>query len=170
MSIKTIIRLNKPKYNKKDFSKSGFVHHDLFFPDGTCPTDKIIKRFFCIMEEANGAVAIHCKAGLGRTGTLIGLYLMREFGMCAADCIAWLRIFRPGSVLGRQQRFLLEMQNMCFGVKRGKNGERDRVRVLSEIFMRSLKASKGLKKVKGFGGVKDQGNFLLNRKFIQKLE
>ncbi len=52
---------------------------------------------------------MHCKAGLGRTGTLIACYMMKHFQMTAAECIAWLRIVRPGSVIGPQQVLLAVM-------------------------------------------------------------
>jgi len=55
-----------------------------------------------ISEAEPGALAIHCKAGLGRTGTLIGLYAMKHFKFPAADFIGWIRIARPGSILGPQ--------------------------------------------------------------------
>ena len=47
-----------------------------------------------------------CVAGLGRTGTLIGCYLMKHYEMSAAETIAWIRIARPGSVLGPQQHYM----------------------------------------------------------------
>lgn len=47
-------------------------------------------------------------AGLGRTGTLIGCYLMKHYRFTAAEAIAWIRICRPGSIIGPQQNFLEE--------------------------------------------------------------
>ena len=45
-------------------------------------------------------------AGLGRTGSLIGCYMMKHFRFTAAEIIAWLRICRPGSIIGGQQQWL----------------------------------------------------------------
>jgi cell division cycle 14 len=61
-----------------------------------------VDEFLKISEAEPGALAIHCKAGLGRTGTLIGLYAMKHFKFPAADFIGWIRIARPGSILGPQ--------------------------------------------------------------------
>ncbi|KAF3834604.1 hypothetical protein F7725_027162 [Dissostichus mawsoni] len=36
-------------------------------------------------------------AGLGRTGSLIGCYLMKHYRFTAAEAIAWIRVCRPGS-------------------------------------------------------------------------
>ncbi|XP_068093758.1 dual specificity protein phosphatase CDC14B-like isoform X8 [Hyperolius riggenbachi] len=49
-------------------------------------------------------------AGLGRTGTLIACYIMKHYRMTAAEAIAWIRICRPGSVIGPQQHFLVDKQ------------------------------------------------------------
>ena len=69
----------------------------------------------CENEHAQGgALAVHCKAGLGRTGTLQSLYLMKHYGMTTPELIGWLRLCRPGSVIGPQQNFLQDMEKRMF--------------------------------------------------------
>ncbi|XP_017786817.1 PREDICTED: dual specificity protein phosphatase CDC14A isoform X2 [Nicrophorus vespilloides] len=104
--VTTIIRLNKKIYDSNKFVNAGFEHYDLYFLDGSTPTDKILHDFMNICERAPGAVAVHCKAGLGRTGTLIGCYLMKHYKFAAKEAVAWIRMCRPGSVISHQQVWL----------------------------------------------------------------
>lgn len=48
-------------YDAKRFTDMGFEHHDLFFVDGSTPNDSIVRKFLNICENANGAIAVHCK-------------------------------------------------------------------------------------------------------------
>ena len=111
MGVKVVIRLNNKTYDETDFVKNGIKHHDLYFADGSVPSVDIVKQFLEIAESTNGALAIHCKAGLGRTGTLIGCYAMKHFYFPAADFIGYIRIARPGSILGPQQNYLIENES-----------------------------------------------------------
>lgn len=113
--IKTVIRLNNKTYEEKQFTESGIKHFDLYFPDGSCPSNEIIERFIQIVESENSGIAVHCKAGLGRTGTLIGCYAIKKFRFPARDFIGWCRICRPGSILGPQQQFLIEYEKKILG-------------------------------------------------------
>jgi protein-tyrosine phosphatase len=108
--ISAIIRLNKRLYDRRRFTEGGFRHHELFFPDGACPTPAIVDRFCALVEAEPGVVAVHCKAGLGRTGVLIGLYIMKHYGFSANETLGYLRIVRPGSVIGPQQHFLRDWE------------------------------------------------------------
>ena len=106
-NITSVVRLNKKMYDGQRFVDHGIQHHDLYFPDGTCPTDLILERFLEIAETETGALAVHCKAGLGRTGVLICCYMMKHHGFSAEEAMGWIRVARPGSVLGPQQHYLL---------------------------------------------------------------
>jgi cell division cycle 14 len=108
LGVSSVVRLNEPDtYDPATFERAGIKHHDLFFNDCTLPPDATVRRFLDIVDAAPGAVAVHCRAGLGRTGTLIALWLMRRAGFSAAAAIGWLRIVRPGCVIGPQQKYLL---------------------------------------------------------------
>ncbi|XP_063409936.1 dual specificity protein phosphatase CDC14A-like isoform X2 [Mytilus trossulus] len=130
-NVSTIVRLNKKIYDARRFTDAGFDHFDLFFTDGSCPTDNIVRQFIDLSENADGAIAVHCKAGLGRTGSLIACYMMKHYKFTAAECIAWCRTCRPGSVIGPQQNFLEEKQSWMWmqgDLHRAKSNDKDRTR------------------------------------------
>ena len=95
------------------FTRHGIKHYDLFFIDGSTPPDNILKSFLEICEEVikEGAIAVHCKAGLGRTGSLIGCFLMKHYLFTATEAIGWIRVCRPGSIIGPQQSWMLKQQD-----------------------------------------------------------
>lgn len=106
-NVTAIIRLNDHEYSRSEFTNYGFSHQDLIFPDGHAPDSTTAKRFIKFVDDAEGAVAVHCFAGIGRTGTLIAAYLMARYDFSPHMAIAWTRICRPGSVIGEQQDWLL---------------------------------------------------------------
>ncbi|KAJ3415103.1 Dual specificity protein phosphatase cdc14a [Chytridiales sp. JEL 0842] len=108
--VTTLVRLNNKLYDRQKFLQNGIDHVDLYFPDGTTPPDSILKRFLDLCESTKGVIAVHCKAGLGRTGTLIAAFLMKHYKFSASEVIGLLRVLRPGSVVGPQQNYLQSMQ------------------------------------------------------------
>ncbi|KAI4494087.1 hypothetical protein M0802_009241 [Mischocyttarus mexicanus] len=105
-NVVAVVRLNKKTYDSNSFTKAGISHYDMFMPDGTVPPKRILYKFLKLVETTNGAIAVHCKAGLGRTGSLIAAYLIKHYTMTAREAIAWTRICRTGSVIGHQQAWL----------------------------------------------------------------
>ena len=112
MGVALVVRLNKKNYEESDFINAGIKHLDQFYLDGSCPPMKILQRVLKAFEAVpeDKAFAVHCKAGLGRTGTCIGAFMMKHYRLTAPEVIAWMRICRPGCVIGPQQQFLQDLE------------------------------------------------------------
>lgn len=64
------------RYDRRHFTDAGMDHTEMYFDDGTNPSDEIIREFIRVSDDVivqrKQRVAVHCRAGLGRTGVLIG--------------------------------------------------------------------------------------------------
>ncbi|KAM0564290.1 hypothetical protein ACHAPJ_000500 [Fusarium lateritium] len=109
-NIGLVVRLNSQLYSPSYFEALGIQHLDMIFDDGTCPSLPTVRKFIRLAHETisvrRKGIAVHCKAGLGRTGCLIGAYLIYRHGFTANEVIAFMRFMRPGMVVGPQQHWL----------------------------------------------------------------
>jgi cell division cycle 14 len=112
LGVSDVVQLNEEAYDTRALEEAGIAHHALVFPDCTEPPGPLVAAFLAVADAARGAVAVHCRAGLGRTGTLVAVWMMRSRGFTARAAMGWLRLVRPGSVIGAQQTFLCRVQSI----------------------------------------------------------
>ncbi|CAL8076560.1 unnamed protein product [Calicophoron daubneyi] len=87
-------------YDPSEFMKNGIYFYNFSWYDFSVGSlgsimDAVIVIQFALLQ---GKVAIHCHAGLGRTGVIIACYLIFNNRMSASEAINYVRHKRPGSV------------------------------------------------------------------------
>ena len=72
-NIKVVIRLNTELYDRNTFLDRGIDHMELYFDDGTNPTDEIVRTFIDVADriiEGGGVVAVHVSLRTPSTSSL----------------------------------------------------------------------------------------------------
>ena len=68
------------------------AHHRIAVRDVTCPSEEQIRRALDLIEEGSraGIVYLHCRGGCGRTGVVLGCYLVEQ-GLDAGEALERVR-------------------------------------------------------------------------------
>ena len=109
MGVSTVIRLNSLAYDPAPLQSAGIRCLHIDPGEDSIPQPAALLAFLDALASADGAVAVHCSEGLGSTGTLAAAHLMAAHGFSAREAMGWLRVVRPGSVVGAQQHWLCRL-------------------------------------------------------------
>jgi atypical dual specificity phosphatase len=99
-NIHLVISLCEDPPRRAWLNEAGLFSMHVPVEDMHPPTLKQIELCVTAIDKAHAkefAVAIHCGAGLGRTGTMLACYFVKK-GMTAPAAIAQVRRLRPGSI------------------------------------------------------------------------
>lgn len=112
LKVRTIVRLNDRLYDESTFTQNGLVHRDFVFEDGGVPSAELVRNFLNFCHHTPKPIVIHCRAGHGRTGTMICIYLFSKYRASMAGLVAWCKICRPNSITQMQFNFLKKYEHI----------------------------------------------------------
>lgn len=114
MGITHLVTLTEKDLDQDALALHGLKNIHLPIFDREAPsvrqTYMLLRRMQVLMDQGH-VVAVHCKAGIGRTGTILAAWLIREGGISARDALLRLRTINPAYVQTvLQEKFLEEFE------------------------------------------------------------
>ncbi len=104
--ILAIATLTERPLDSKAVAAAGLVARHIPIDDFSVPTTDQVKEFCAFVDHHLGRsepVAVHCFAGLGRTGTMIACWLVREEKATTTAILDSIRKIEPGFVQTAEQ-------------------------------------------------------------------
>jgi atypical dual specificity phosphatase len=105
IGIQAILNLAERSYSYETPARIGIHTRHIPVADFTAPTLQQVKQAVDMISSCLNKqmpVAVHCMAGLGRTGTILACYLV-AIEMPANNAIILIREWRPGSIETSEQ-------------------------------------------------------------------
>lgn len=108
--IDVLVSLTEHPLPRQWVNDAGLLAVSVPVPDMASPSDRQLDHILATIRKAHESgmgVAVHCAAGLGRTGTVLAAYFVST-GMSAREALVKVRDLRPGSVETAEQERAIE--------------------------------------------------------------
>ncbi len=110
IGVTHLLTLTETDLDQEALARNGLKNLHISIFDREAPSIRqaymVVYRMQAILNQG-GVLAVHCRAGIGRTGTMLAAWLIREGGLTAAGAIQRLRKINPAYVQSELQEIFL---------------------------------------------------------------